>query len=85
VWPASRQAGWRACCTRFTLPPPPPPAWYDARTSDGHYVHGGRDLDALAAWCRDVVSPTDDLVLTTPQGQVVAVLRGDTGALVRVR
>jgi hypothetical protein len=29
--------------------------------------------------------PADDVVLTTPAGQVVAVLRGDTGALVRVR
>jgi hypothetical protein len=74
-------------CTSYTIPPEPPPApaWYDARTSDGAYVHGGTDLGQLAAWVRDIVSPTDDIVLTTPQGLVVAVLRGDTGAVVRVR
>jgi hypothetical protein len=64
---------------------PPAPSWYDARTSDGHYIHGGRDPGELVAWVRDLVGPTDDVVFTTADNLVVAVLRGDTGAVVRVR
>ena len=74
-------------CTRYTLPaePPPGPAWYDARTTDGQYVHGGTDLGALAEWVLGVLDPQGDVLLTTPAGQVVAVVQGDTGAVVRVR
>jgi hypothetical protein len=76
-----------ADCLRFTLPPVPAPGptWYDARTVDGHYVHGGTDLGALAAWVLGVLDATDDVLLTTPAGKVVAVVLGDTGAVVRVR
>jgi hypothetical protein len=76
-----------ADCTAFTITPEPPPGptWYDARTTDGHYVHGGTDLGALAEWVLGVLDPPDDVLLTTPAGQVVAVVQGDTGAVVRVR
>jgi hypothetical protein len=73
------------CVTFTTAAELPPASWFDARTSDGNYVHGGRDLGELVAWVRDVVSADDDLVLVTPACQVVAVPRGDSGQLVRVR
>jgi hypothetical protein len=76
-----------ADCVRYTLPAEPPlgPVWYDARTTDGNYVHGGTDLGALAEWVLGVLDPQGDVLLTTPAGKVVAVVRGDTGAVVRVR
>jgi hypothetical protein len=76
-----------ADCTAFTLPPEPPPApvWYDARCTDGNYVHGGTDLAELAEWVLGVLDPPDDVLLTTPAGKVVAVVRGDTGSVIQAR
>ena len=51
----------------------------------GQYVHGGTDLAELAEWVLGVLDPQGDVLLTTPAGQVVAVVQGDTGAVVRVR
>jgi hypothetical protein len=39
-----------------------------------------------AEWVLGVLDPgADDVLLTSPAGKVVAVVRGDTGAVVRVR
>jgi hypothetical protein len=74
-------------CVSFTIPAdaPPAPAWYDAVTVDGSHVHTGPDLGALAEWVRGVLDPGADDVLIVAAGRVVAVVRGDTGAVVRVR
>jgi hypothetical protein len=71
-------------CTSFTVASEPAPAWYDAVTVDGSHVHTGPDLGALAEWVRGVIDAADD-VLIVAAGRVVAVVRGDTGAVVRVR
>ena len=46
----------------------------------------GPALDTLAGWVLDVLDPGEgDVLITTSKGRVVAVVRGDTGAVVRVR
>jgi hypothetical protein len=75
-------------------PPPAPPApaapattWYVASTSGGAFVESGTDLDKLIRIVRDeVMGPAcseDCLISLGPR--VVAVIQGDTGAVVHVR
>jgi hypothetical protein len=72
-------------CVSFELAaePAPAPGWFVAATTGGHYVNEGPDLEALLNWCRGVIEPGDDVVVSAGS-LVYAVLRGD-GLTVRVR
>jgi hypothetical protein len=70
----------------LTIPPgSAATTWYEAVTVDGSRVHAGPDLPALAEWVLGVLDPGADDVLIVAAGRVVAVVRGDSGAVVRVR
>jgi hypothetical protein len=79
-------------CTSYTIPPEPPPAapaapttWYTALTSQGEYVESSTSFDVLVKIVREVLDPTDDVVITDGGHRVLAAVLGDTGAVVRVR
>ena len=80
------------CVSYATVPEAPPAAdphaWYVAATATGTYVDGKTDLEELLRIVREEVMgtfPADEDAVITLGNRVVAIVLGDTGAVVRVR
>jgi hypothetical protein len=70
-----------------TAPAGIPHTWYNAVTAGGSYVESDQDAERLIRICRDEIMGPDceeDLYITLGP-RIVAVIRGDTGAVVRLR
>jgi hypothetical protein len=72
-------------CPDCTVYDVPPLRLLTARTADGHFVHAGPDLVALADWVAGVLDPGQgDVVISDQSGRVLAVVRDD-GGVIRLR